>query len=319
MLFYTFATVTILKRKDNKVISVLISNLKTRKLLEWLYEKTIKFLGYISIVVLLLILVFLLKDGLRLFSKVSLGDFLLGDKWYPISSPPKFGILPLIIGSLVVTLTAALISVPLGVACAIYIAEIANLRIKEFLKIIVELIAGIPSVVLGFLGILVLAPFVRELFNLPTGLTAFTGALILAFMAIPTIASISEDAINSVPKDYREAALALGATKWQTICRILVPTASSGILAAALLGIGRVIGETMVVMMVCGNASVIPKSIFQPVRTMTATIAAEMGETVHGSLHYEALFAIGLVLFLISFCINFLADLAIRRKGFRLR
>ena len=302
-----------------KIISVLIANLKTKKQLEWLYEKTIKFLGYISIVILLLIFFFLLKDGLQLFSKVSLGDFLLGDKWYPISSPPKFGILPLITGSLVVTLTAALISVPLGIACAIYIAEIANPKIKEFLKIIVELIAGIPSVVLGFLGLLVLAPFIRELFNIPTGLTAFTGAVILAFMAIPTIASISEDAINTVPKDYREAALALGATKWQTICRILVPAASSGILAAALLGIGRVIGETMVVMMVCGNAAVIPKSIFQPVRTMTATIAAEMGETVYGSLHYEALFAIGLVLFLISFCINFLADLAIRRKGFKSR
>jgi len=302
-----------------KIISVLIANLKTKKQLEWLYEKTIKFLGYISIVILLLIFFFLLKDGLQLFSKVSLGDFLLGDKWYPISSPPKFGILPLITGSLVVTLTAALISVPLGIACAIYITEIANPKIKEFLKIIVELIAGIPSVVLGFLGLLVLAPFIRELFNIPTGLTAFTGAVILAFMAIPTIASISEDAINTVPKDYREAALALGATKWQTICRILVPAASSGILAAALLGIGRVIGETMVVMMVCGNAAVIPKSIFQPVRTMTATIAAEMGETVYGSLHYEALFAIGLVLFLISFCINFLADLAIRRKGFKSR
>jgi len=302
-----------------KIISVLIANLKTKKQLEWLYEKTIKFLGYISIVILLLIFFFLLKDGLQLFSKVSLGDFLLGDKWYPISSPPKFGILPLITGSLVVTLTAALISVPLGIACAIYIAEIANPKIKEFLKIVVDLIAGIPSVVLGFLGLLVLAPFIRELFNIPTGLTAFTGAVILAFMAIPTIASISEDAINTVPKDYREAALALGATKWQTICKILVPAASSGILAAALLGIGRVIGETMVVMMVCGNAAVIPKSIFQPVRTMTATIAAEMGETVYGSLHYEALFAIGLVLFLLSFCINFLADLAIRRKGFKSR
>lgn len=268
---------------------------------------------------MILILFFLLKDSLRFFQKVTLGEFLFGEKWYPISTPPKFGILPLIIGTFLVTITATVISVPLGVGCAVYIAEIANPRIKEYLKIIVELIAGIPSVVLGFIGLLILAPAAREILNLPTGLTAFTGAVILAFMAIPTIATISEDAINSVPRDYREAAMALGASRWQTISKILVPAAFSGILAAILLGIGRVIGETMVVMMVCGNASAIPKSIFQPVRTMTATIAAEMGETVQGSLHYEALFAIGLFLFIISFCINFLADLAIRRKGFKSR
>jgi len=290
-----------------------------RKILEWLFEKAIRFLGYISIVVLILIFLFLVKDGLRFFRTVPLKEFLFGTKWYPISTPPKFGILPLIVGSFMVTLTAALISIPLGVGSAIYIAEIANPKIKEFLKIVVELIAGIPSVVLGFLGILVLAPYVRELFNLPTGLTAFTGSIILAFMAIPTIATISEDAINSVPRDLREAALALGATKWQTIVRVLVPAAFSGILAAVLLGIGRVIGETMVVMMVCGNASVIPESIFKPARTMTATIAAEMGETVRGSLHYESLFAIGLILFLISFCINFAADIFIRRRGFKTR
>lgn len=301
------------------MVSVFTKNHKVRKLLEWFYERTVKFFGYVSIIVLMLILFFLLKESWQFFQSVGLGEFLLGEKWHPISTPSKFGILPLIVGTFFVTITAMLISIPLGVGCAVYIAEIANNRVKEYLKILVELIAGIPSVVLGFLGLLILAPYARNLLNLNTGLTAFTGAVILAFMAIPTIATISEDAINSVPREYREAALALGATRWLAITQIIIPAAFSGILAAILLGIGRVIGETMVVMMVCGNASVIPKSIFQPVRTMTATIAAEMGETVRGSLHYEALFAIGLFLFIISFCINFLADIAIRRKGFKSR
>jgi len=285
------------------------------KLKEYFWEKLIAILGSVSIIVLVLIFVFLLKDGLPLFGKISIREFLGSGIWRPISTPAEFGILPLIAGSLLVTALAAVISVPLGVGCAVYIAEVANPRVKETLKIVVEMIAGIPSVVLGFIGIIVLSAWVKDFFNLPTGLTAFTGAIMLAFMAVPTIATISEDAIYSVPREYKEASLAMGATRWQTIYRIIIPAATSGILAAALLGIGRVIGETMVVMMVCGNAPVIPKSIFEPVRTMTATIAAEMGETVRGGGHYSALFAIGVTLFAISFVINLAADIVVRRKG----
>ncbi len=204
-------------------------------------------------------------------------------------------------GSLFVTLGAALISVPIGVACAIYIAEVAPLRAKEILKAGIELLAAIPSVVLGFIGMVTLVPWIKTIFNLPTGLTALSGSIMLAFMAMPTIVSIAEDALYSVPKSYKEGALALGATHWQTIYRVLLPAASSGILAAIMLGIGRVIGETMAVMMITGNAAVIPDSLLQPVRTLTATIAAEMGEAVVGSEHFYALFAIGIVLFIISF------------------
>ncbi|MFH0947497.1 MAG: phosphate ABC transporter permease subunit PstC, partial [Elusimicrobiota bacterium] len=239
--------------------------------------------------------------------------FITGKFWYPISTPSKFGILPLIIGSLLVTLGASLIAIPIGVMAAFYIAEVAPAGIKDFLKSGIELLAAVPSVVIGFVGMVTLAPLVRSVFNLPTGLTAFTGSLTLAFMAMPTIVSISEDAIRAVPLQYKEGAIALGATKWQTMYRIILPAAAPGILAAVMLGIGRVIGETMVVMMITGNAANIPESIFQPVRTMTATIASEMGETVKGSIHYHGLFAIGLVLFIITFIINFIADTFLNR------
>lgn len=287
------------------------------KRIDWAAEKAISLISFASIIVLALIFVFLIKDGAPLFKTHPLKDFLSGKLWNPISDIPKFGILPMIMGSLAVTLFAAAVSVPLGVGAAVYIAEVAGPRAKGTLKIIVELIAGIPSVVLGYLGMVVLAPAVKDFFGLPTGLTAFTGAITLAFMAIPTITTISEDAIYAVPHTFREASLALGATRWQTIYRVIVPSASSGILAASLLGIGRAIGETMVVMMVCGNSPLIPHSIFQPVRTLTATIAAEMGETVSGSSHYQALFAIGIALFAISFCINLIADVAVRRKAYK--
>jgi len=249
-----------------------------------------------------------------LFKTVKVPDFLLGKNWYPISEPPQLGILPLILGSLIVTVGATIISVPIGIGCAIYIAEIAPLKLKEFLKSGIELLAAIPSVVLGFIGMVTLVPFIKHLFNIPTGLTALSGSIMLAFMAMPTIVSIAEDALYSVPKSYREGALALGATHWQTIWRVILPASSSGILASVMLGIGRVIGETMAVMMITGNAARIPSSILQPVRTLTATIAAEMGETVVGSEHYFALFAIGIVLFLISFLVNVTADLFLHKK-----
>jgi phosphate transport system permease protein len=200
------------------------------------------------------------------------------------------------------------------VGCAIYIAEVAPGKIKEVLKGGIELLAAIPSVVLGFIGMVTLVPWVKKIFGLPTGLTALSGSIMLAFMAMPTIVSIAEDALYSVPKSYKEGALALGATPWQTIWRVMLPAASSGILAAVMLGIGRVIGETMAVMMITGNSAVIPHSILQPVRTLTATIAAEMGEAVVGSEHYFALFSIGIVLFVISFAINVTADLFLHKR-----
>ena len=287
-------------------------NLKSFK--EFIIEKTIYACGMTSVLFVLLIFSFLLKEGFSLFKDVGVLDFLLGRRWYPISDPPQFGILPLILGSLYVTFGATLIAVPIGVASAVYIAEVAPARVKEILKSGIEILAAIPSVVVGFIGMTTVVPFVKHTLHLPTGLTAFSGSVMLAFMAMPTIVSIAEDALNAVPKKYKEAALALGATQWQSIWRVVLRAASSGILAAIMLGIGRVIGETMAVMMITGNAARIPHTLFQPVRTLTATIAAEMGETVQGSDHYFALFAIGIVLFVITFVINLIADLAIHRK-----
>lgn len=287
---------------------------RRKKVIEFFIEKAIILSGLISIVFVALIFLFLIKEGFSLFKTVSIGDFLLGKEWYPISEPPKFGILPLLLGSFFVTLGATVLSVPLGIASAVYISEVASPKIKEFLKSGVELLAAIPSVVIGFIGIMILVPNVKKIFHLPTGLTALSGAIILAFMAMPTVVSIAEDAITSVPKRYKEAALALGATHWQAIYRVIIPAASSGIVAAVMLGIGRVIGETMAVMMVTGNAARIPSSMLVPVRTLTATIAAEMGETVQGSDHYFALFAIGIVLFFITFIINLIADYFLHRR-----
>ncbi len=297
--------------------SMLKKTWTVKRVKEGLIERTIYFSGIASIVFVVLIFAFLAKEGLALFKSIPVGDFILGKKWYPISDPPGLGILPLIMGSLYVTLGATVIAVPIGVASAVYVAEIAPPRIKEILKTVIELLAAIPSVVLGFIGMVTLVPFLKNVLHLPTGLTAFAGAIMLAFMAMPTIVSVAEDAINAVPHKYREAALAMGATRWQAIWRVVVPAASSGIVAAVMLGIGRVIGETMAVMMITGNAAHIPASIFEPARTLTATIAAEMGETVRGGQHYHALFAIGIVLFIITFMINLIADFAVHRNGNR--
>ena len=287
--------------------------LSPRRLREFVIERLIFLSGIASIVFVLLIFVFLLREGVSVLKTASLGEFLGGHLWYPISAPPRLGILPLILGSLLVTAGAVVIAVPLGIAAAFYIAEVAPKRLRAILKSFVEVLSAIPSVVLGFIGITVLVPFLKSLLNLPTGLTAFSGSLMLAFMALPTIITISEDAINAVPREYRDGALALGATHWQTLRRVIIHGALPGIIAAAMLGIGRVFGETMAVMMVTGNAAVIPHSLFEPVRTLTATIAAEMGEAAKGSPHYFALFAVGIVLFIISFAINLTADLLLNR------
>ena len=285
-----------------------------KKFFEKVIEKIIQLNGFACILFVVLIFFFLAKDGLTLFKVSSPAGFFFGTLWNPLAEPPEFGIVPLFLGSLIVTLGATVISVPLGLACAIFIGEIAPRWMRETLKAGVELLAAIPSIVIGFIGMTMLAPVVKNIFHLPTGLTALSGSIALAFMAIPTIVSIMEDAISAVPRTYKEGSFALGATHWQTIHRVIIPAASSGIVASVMLGIGRVIGETMAVMMITGNASVIPTSILQPVRTMTATIAAEMGETVQGSEHYFALFAVGLVLFVITFIINFFADMALHQK-----
>lgn len=280
---------------------------------EFLITRLIQASGYSAIVFVGLIFFFLLREGLPALAEAELAS-LAGIRWYPIEE--HFGILPLITGSLTVTFGAALIAVPFGIGTAVYISEIAPRWAREILKPLVELLGGLPSVVLGFLGILVVSPYLRELLDLPTGLTAFTGSLLLGGIAVPTVVSVAEDALDAVPRAYREGAWALGATRWQTIWRVTLPAAKSGALTAVMLGIGRAIGETMTVMMVTGNAPVLAVklgSLFSPVRTMTATIAAEMGEVANGSVHYHVLFFIGMTLFLISLVVNVIASSVVFR------
>ncbi len=275
---------------------------------ERLITRLIQLAGYSTILFVLLILYFLVSEGLPALGEVSLAN-LFSSRWYPIEE--LFGIWPLITGTLIVTIGATLIAVPFGILTAVYISEVAPRVVKEVLKPLVEILAGLPSVVLGFLGILVLSPFLRRFLDLPTGLTAFAGSLLLGGIAIPTIVSIAEDALNTVPRSYREASLALGATQWQTIWRVTLPAARTGVLIAIMLGSGRAMGETMAVMMVTGNAPVLPHgldALFLPVRTMTATIASEMGEVANGSTHYHVLFFIGIVLFAFSLIVNVIAS-----------
>ncbi|NTW36732.1 MAG: phosphate ABC transporter permease subunit PstC [Syntrophobacteraceae bacterium] len=277
-------------------------------------EALIRVLGFSTVGFVLLIFLFLLKEGVPVFFEVPLGN-LFGTRWYPTFG--YFGTTPLILGSAVVTAVAVVIALPLGVATAVFVREVAPSWAREILKPTIETLAGIPSVVLGFFGMTIIAPMVHQYLGAPTGLTVFTGALILAYMALPTIISVAEDALDAVPKSYRDAALAMGATQWQTIWRVVVPAARSGIAVAVMLGMGRAIGETMTVMMVTGNAARIPlslDSLFKPVRTMTATIAAEMGEVAQGSVHYHALFGIGILLFVLTFLINLLAARSIFKK-----
>ncbi len=289
-----------------------------RRWLEFTIEALIRVLGFSTIGFVLLIFFFLLREGLPAFFETPLTN-LFGARWYPTFD--LFGTLPLILGSALVTVTAIAIALPLGVMTAVFVREVAPSWTREILKPVIEVLAGIPSVVLGFLGMTLIAPFIRESLGTPTGLTSFTGALILAYMALPTIISVADDALDAVPKSYRDAGLAMGATQWQTIWRVVVPAARSGIITAVMLGLGRAIGETMAVMMVTGNAARLPltlDSLFRPARTMTATIAAEMGEVAQASVHYHVLFGIGVILFLLTFMINLTAALTIfqkQRKG----
>jgi phosphate transport system permease protein len=275
-------------------------------------EKAIKtfffFIALASITILGLIVIFLFMEGLPIFGKISVKDFIFGRYWYPTSDPPDFGIFPLIVASMAVTAVSSIMAIPLGVLTALYLAEAASARVREWIKPMVELLAALPSVVIGFFGMVVMAPFLQNILNIPTGLNLFNASIMLAFMSIPTICSISEDAIFSVPKDLKEASLALGATHWETIWRVIIPASISGISTAVILGMSRAIGETMVVLMVAGGAAMIPTSLFDPVRPMPASIAAEMAEAPFRGDHYYALFATGIVLFIFTLMFNIVAD-----------
>jgi phosphate transport system permease protein len=271
-----------------------------------------------SVVFLFGILATLVLNALPALREIGF-RFFTTTKWYPTAENAEFGAIPLIAASLWVTAGALLFSVPLGVLFSLFLSEVVPEGIKMFLKPAVELLANIPSVVYGFFGMVFLAPLVMRFFHLPVGLNGLTASLVLGIMALPTITSVCEDSLNAVPRTYREASLALGATKWETMIHVTLPAAASGVSAAVVLGLGRAIGETMVVLMVAGGAAIIPHSLLQPMRPITATIAAEMGETAVGSLHYHSLFALGLFLLIITLFINHLAGMVEARSRRRFK
>lgn len=266
---------------------------------------------------LISIFLFLLMSGVGAFNEIGIKEFFLGTDWNPTSfHTPSWGILSLIVGTLIISLLALFIALPFGLSIAIYLSEIASPKMREIFKPLIEMIASIPSVVLGFLGLLFLAPLIAKIFHLSNGLNALTASILVAIAALPTIASICEDALSSISLRFRETSLALGATKWTTIKKVVIPAAGPGLIAAIMLGLGRIIGETMIVLMVAGNSRAFPRSFLDPVRPMTANIAIEIKEVVVGSLHWQSLFAIGLTLFLITFVINLLADILVHKKHF---
>jgi phosphate transport system permease protein len=308
----------------------------SRRVGEWVIEHGLLVVALISCVAVLLVLAFMVWDALPIFGAIPIGTFFFGSDWYPVSSPPVFGILAFVVGTLIVTLGSSLIAIPLGIACAAYLAELAPARVREFFKPIVELLAAVPSVVMGFIGLKLLSPLVQNAFNLPSGLCALSACIMLALMALPTVITISEDAISAVPGSYREASLGMGASPLATLRHVVLPAARSGLVAAAMLGVGRALGETMVVLMVAGNATQMPLSFLgdgsialvtrlqmlvtsgfgltEPVRTLTATLAGEMGEAARPSEHYSALFAIGALLCVMSYVITLISDFALHRR-----
>ena len=280
--------------------------------IEWL----IRLCGVSAVLFVFGIFFFVFREGASfLFGGLNLWQFLTSTEWYPTSlGNVRYGVFALIVGTFSVTTLAMLIAVPFGLGAAIFVSEFCGQRLRETLKVVIELLAAIPSVVWGFIGISVMNPLIQEVFHVPVGLNVLNGALLLALMSVPIMVSIGEDALKAVPDSYREASLALGATRWQTIRRVLLPAAKNGLLAAVLLGVGRAVGETMAVLMATGHAVNIPKSPFDPVRTLTATIAAELGEASVGSAHYQVLFVIGILLFSITFAVNLTADLIVKGR-----
>ena len=287
---------------------------KIRNIKDKVIRKILLGFGLTAVIFIILILVFLMIEGLPFFFEGDGVDFFTGDVWDP-SSPntPRYGILPMVLGTLLVTLGAIVIALPIGIGCSIYLAEIAHPKIRETLKPIIEILAGIPSVVYGFFALVILSTWIDNFLNSTTRLNALTGSIMLAVMMLPIIISLSEDAIRSVPQEMKEASLALGLSKWDTIRGVVIPAALSGITAAVILGVARAIGETMTVLMATGNAPVISFDMLTSMRTMTATIAIEMGEVPFGSTHYHSLFAVGIVLFAITFIVNFIADRVMKR------
>jgi len=294
-----------------RLVQVLLD--RSEPLVEW----TIRLCGWSAILFVFAIFFFIFREGApMLFGKLNLVEFFTRTAWRPDSMiRPQYGILALLVGTVSVTSLAMLIAVPLGLGAAVYVSEFASRRVKETLKIVIELLAAIPSVVWGFIGYVVLGPIIIWATGAPVGINLLNGGVILALMSVPIIVSVSEDALRAVPDSYREAATALGASRWEIVYRVLFPAAKNGLLAAVLLGVGRAIGETMAVLMCTGHAVQIPHSLVDPVRTLTATIAAELGETVSGDDHYRVLFVIGIVLFAIAFAVNLSADLIV--KGIR--
>jgi phosphate transport system permease protein len=286
---------------------------KWRRLKDKLIHRFFQFNGLLSILILLGIFILLLAEGFPAVKELGLSPF-AAMTWNPTSYVKEsYGLGAMIISTLMVTLGAMILAVPIGLACAAYLAEAAPVWVREILKPIIEILAGIPSVVLGFLGIVVIGPFIARLFHLPNGLNAVNGSILLAVMSLPTIISISEDAISAVPQTYKDASLAVGANRWQTLIKVVVPSALSGIIASIMLGMGRAIGETMTVLMATGNALQTPTGFFDSVRTMTATIAIELGEVPFGSAHYHGLFVVGFILFLMTFLVNWVADLVLAK------
>jgi phosphate transport system permease protein len=284
------------------------------KIIHWVFAV----LAFASLIFLVGIVFVLFKEGLPIFHKVHFVDFVFGRSWYPTYDPAEFGILPLILASFLVSIGAMFICVPLGIGSALYINEIASHRQKVFLKPLIEILASIPSIVYGFFAMAILSPFMQNLLHLPIGLCALTASIVLGVMATPTVCSIAEDALGYVPRAFREASFAVGANRWQTLVRVVIPAAGSGISTAIILGMSRAIGETMTVLMAAGGAAVIPSSFFEPVRPMTSAIAAEMGEAPVGGDHYHALFAIALVLFAVTFIFNIVAEIISRRFRIKL-
>ena len=292
-----------------------------RNTIEMAVEKAVELLiricGISAIVFVFGIFFFVFREGAPALAKLDLAEFLTSPKWIPTSATPKYGVGALIVGTLSVTAAAMAIAVPFGLGAAVFVSEFCGRRTRETLKIVIELLAAIPSVVWGFIGLSVMSPLLIRTFEVPVGVNLLNGALLLALMSVPIMVSIGEDALKAVPDSYREAGLALGATRWQIVWRILLPAAKNGLLAAVLLGVGRAIGETMAVLMATGHSIRIPQALFDPVCTLTATIAAELGETSKGSTHYQVLFLIGILLFTITFVVNLSADLVV--KGIRKR
>ncbi len=274
----------------------------------------VRSVSMIGILIMLFILGFLVVNGMPVLKESSISEIFLSRDWYPVEEPPALGMLPLIAGTLSATLLSSLIALPIAIALAIFTAEIAPRRLRSVFKVLMELLGFLPSIVLGFLGMMVLAPWMQETLNIASGLNLLNASILLGFLVIPVVASLSEEALSSVPRELRDASYALGATRWETVRRVVIPHALSGITAASLLGVMRALGETMVVLMAAGGAAIIPLMLTDPVRPLTATIAAEMGETPVGSTHYHALFFAGLILLAVTLAINLASFYIERRK-----